>query len=452
MIPLLLALSFNADSLLNQPMLDAAQVSVAFFDLNADTFVYVRNHRKVLIPASNMKILTTAAALHFLGGDFRFTTILAQNGAFRQGTLRGDLVLIGGADPDFDLPHLRALVQKVSDRGIIVVDGDIVVVDDYFTEERLPVGWAWHYLDARYGAEISALSLHKNCVTVKIQGTSIDSLAVVEIEPRTDYVRVQNTMKTRSNGDSIVIYRKPEANLIYVDGAIGQGRRRNIDVAVKDPAFFAGFVFREELRAHGVTVTGDIVRARRADVGSGSVVIDSVLSPPLDSLVVETNRESENLNAEILVKTLGAEVGGTGSFSAGLGMVKRFLRLCTIDTNFISIWDGSGLSRHNLVASADIVAVLTHVHRQPGMTALRNSLPAPGEGTLKYRFEDFPAALRAKTGSIHAVSTLSGYLTVAERPYCFSMLFNNFTCPLSTITDLQESLLTSFVTAIAAGH
>ncbi|NIX59294.1 MAG: D-alanyl-D-alanine carboxypeptidase/D-alanyl-D-alanine-endopeptidase, partial [candidate division Zixibacteria bacterium] len=158
-------------------------------DLEIDSVVYANNYRKLLVPASNAKIVTSAAALMFLGQDFRFRTYLGIDGQIRSGRLRGDIVVQGSGDPNFSLENIEHFVIALKERGIREIEGNIVLDDSYFTEERLPVGWAWHYLDARYAAEVSALSLNRNVVNVHIESTRPGQPANVTIEPFTRYVK-----------------------------------------------------------------------------------------------------------------------------------------------------------------------------------------------------------------------------------------------------------------------
>lgn len=454
MVLVLLAL-YGIDSILSQPVLGNAQYGVCIIDLTSDSIVFARNSQKLLIPASNMKIVSTATSLCYLGPDYRYRTRLALQGTVKGNVLHGDLVLIGGGDPTLRSNALEQFVQTLRTKHVRTVTGDIIIDDSFFTElslhgngftyERLPVGWAWHYLDARYAAEISALSLNKNYVNVVMEPTSPGEYARVRIEPETQYLQLVSRMKTIQAKDSIIVFRKPGTNIIYVDGGIGDKRKRTIPVSVMDPARFAGHLFRELLEDSGITVRGNVVMLDERDemvmTGSSRVVVDSVVSPELIDILRETNVESVNLYAEVLLKTLGARYYGEGSFNNGIMIMKRFLRVCGADTSMVSLWDGSGLSRHNLISPYVMSLVLRYMYLSRYADTFINLLPSNGEGTLEWRFNDLDGNVRAKTGSLHAVSCLSGYLRVAEHDYCFSIMFNNFTCPRKTIEQVQEDII-----------
>ncbi len=456
---LLLFSMLTVDSVLNQPELTSVQYGLCVVDLEGDRVVYARNARKLLIPASNMKIITTAATLKFLDHDFRFKTLLAIKGTIRKKELHGDVIIIGGGDPTLSLEGISQFVTAVSDKRIKTITGNIIVIDNLFQDialnkntfryERLPVGWAWHYLDARYAPEISALSVNKNVVNVKMKATQLGEFADVSIEPATEYVTLLSDMITKAGEDSIIVYRLWDRNTIYVSGGVGRGRERNIEVAVKDPALFAGHYLSEQLREAGIKVRGDVVRVsshtQMTDILEGCTRIDSVLSVPLIEILPEVTIESDNLYAEMLLKTLGVQHYNEGSFVAGIRMLKRFLYVCSVDTSAVSLWDGSGLSRHNLISPYALVLALRYMYRSDDFETFYELLPRSGEGTLERRFKGSAITMRAKTGTLHAVSCLSGYFSVGEKEYCFSMMFNNFTCPRKRIESIQEEILAALV-------
>jgi D-alanyl-D-alanine carboxypeptidase/D-alanyl-D-alanine-endopeptidase (penicillin-binding protein 4) len=413
-------------------------------DLDGDSVIYARNSQKSLIPASNVKLITSATALTFLGPEFHFKTWLGLRGMMRGSVWDGDIVVVGTGDPSLALEAIEQFVMTIKRNGISRIKGDIILVDDYFTDERLPIGWAWHYLDARYAAEISALSINRNVINVHIGATTIGQPANVFIEPQTEYVKLVNEMITKAGEDSIIIFRRPDANIIYVDGGIGYGHSRDIEVAIKDPTMFFGGYLKERLNASNISVSGECVRGK----GKGAYqedpayrMVDSVVSMPLFEIMKELNTESVNLYGEAILKTLGAYYMQEGSFRAGVSVMKEFLRRCGADTSFIALYDGSGLSRHNLISSYDLMLVLRYMYHSDMSEDFYVLLPGPGEGTLEYKLNDLDGFIRAKTGTLDGVSCLSGYLGLNDRDYCFSLLFNNFTCSNKEVEKIQEDIL-----------
>ncbi|MCK4941208.1 D-alanyl-D-alanine carboxypeptidase/D-alanyl-D-alanine-endopeptidase [candidate division WOR-3 bacterium] len=444
MLILLLVASLSIDSILGQPELEHAHVGMIVLNLDEDSVIYANNYQKNMVPASNLKIVTSAAALTFLGSDFRFKTRLAIKGEVRRGELQGDLVVIGGGDPSFSLENLEAFVMTIREHDISRIDGNIILIDGYFTQERLPIGWAWHYLDARYAAEISAISMNRNVVNVRIEATRLGAYADVSIEPLTAYVKLINTMITKPGDDSIIIFRPPDENTIYVDGGIGFNHTRNIEVAVKDPAMFVGQYLKERLSESNIEFSGRCIRGADLSIydrGSDYIIVDSILSVSLSDIIREINTESVNLYAEAVLKTLGSHYLKEGSFKAGVSIVKEFLRRCGADTSLVELYDGSGLSRYNLISPYNIMLVLRYMYHSKLFDGFYELMAGPGEGTLENRFNSISGVMRAKTGTLDAISCLSGYLKLNNQNYCFSMMFNNFVCPRKKIEKIQEDIL-----------
>lgn len=444
MLILLLVVSLSIDSILSQPELEHAHVGMIVLNLDEDSVIYANNYQKNMVPASNLKIVTSAAALTFLGSDFRFKTRLAIKGEVRGGELHGDLIVIGGGDPSFSLENLEAFVMTIREHDISRIDGNIILIDGYFTQERLPIGWAWHYLDARYAAEISAISMNRNVVNVRIEATRLGAYADVSIEPLTAYVKLINTMITKPGDDSIIIFRPPDENTIYVDGGIGFNHTRNIEVAVKDPAMFVGQYLKERLSESNIEFSGRCIRGADFSIyerGSDYIIIDSILSVSLSDIIKEINTESVNLYAEAVLKTLGSHYLKEGSFRAGVSIVKEFLRRCGADTSLVELYDGSGLSRYNLISPYNIMLVLRYMYHSELFDGFYELMAGPGQGTLENRFNSISGVMRAKTGTLDAISCLSGYLKLNNQNYCFSMMFNNFVCPRKKIEKIQEDIL-----------
>ncbi len=448
MILFVLFVNLSLSDILSQPAIDHAHYGIYILNLENDSVVYSYNSNKLFMPASNMKLLTSAAGLYFLGPQHRFKTRLAIKGKIINNRLYGDIVIIGEGDADFSLEDLEEFVVTIKKIGIRDIFGDIVIVDDYFSPERLPIGWAWHYLDARYAPEISSLCLNRNVIAVNIEAAGIDDYARVTITPKTRYVKLINRMRTKLGEDSIIIYRRPEANIIFVDGAIGRGHKKKIEVAVKDPAMFLGTYFKERLEEQKVKIEGRVSRKKGYsyfNIDSTYQIIDSIVSPPLIEILREMDVESVNLYAEALIKSLGSIYYKEGSFESGLKMLKNLLVRSGVDTASVSLWDGSGLSRHNLLSPYQLVLLLRYIYHSRIFDDFYHLLPVPGEGTLEYRFNNFNDSLRAKTGTLYAVSCLSGYFKIENDLYGFSMMFNHFTCPNRDIQKIEQELLETVV-------
>lgn len=225
LLSILFILSVNTDTInqiLDDSILSNAHVGVCIFSLKNDRIVYEYNGQKLFVPASNQKILTTGAALYYLGANFKYTTRFKMRGRIDSSTLIGDIILEGSGDPTIrNWDFLERWVNILRDLGVHTIVGDVIVDDHVFSPERLPIGWAWHYLDARYGTEVSAFSFNENTVKVGVlPGDSIGGQALVTVNPSTNYVKVRSELKTvpESLPDRINIYREAETNLIHILG------------------------------------------------------------------------------------------------------------------------------------------------------------------------------------------------------------------------------------------
>jgi D-alanyl-D-alanine carboxypeptidase/D-alanyl-D-alanine-endopeptidase (penicillin-binding protein 4) len=442
------------DAILAEPALRGASVGVSVRSLADGRSVYEREGNKARIPASNQKLLVAAAALDRLGPDFRFRTEVFRVGAVdAAGTVRGDLILRGRGDPSLTSASLGTLARAVREAGVRAVRGRVAFDDHYFDDKRLGRGWQWDNEPFAFQAQISALNCDGNVVTVTVTpGASPGSAARVTLEPSAATVRVEGTVLTLAadNGTGgapataagdVTVGRIRGTNRVVVSGGLAAGSRPSTrQVTVEDPSRFAVARFRELLQEHHVALSEFAMKdlpVRRAAAGPDAVLVAAVTSEPLSVLVRRLLKESDNLYAEALLKTLGAEAGGQGSGAGGAGerAVRAFLgRVPGFDGDAVEIYDGSGLSRLNTVTPRNLVALLAWVHDrapEPLRSVFRDGLPIGGvDGTLRTRFRNTAAAgeVRAKTGSLQGVASLSGYVTTRRggEPLAFSILINHF--------------------------
>ncbi len=442
------------NQLLADSALQDAHVGVCIYSFKKDRVVYNLNIYKYFIPASTQKIFTTAAALHYLGSDFKYITRFKIRGKIEASTLMGDVILQGSGDPSIkNCDFLERWIDRLRQLKIHTIVGDVLIDDGIFSQERLPEGWAWHYLDARYAPEISAFSFNSNVVRIDITpGENVGDLASVTMYPQTGYVELKNDLKTVEDtlDQGLKIYRKPEVNVIYVQGQIAQKcKPRTIEVAVKDPTLFAGYLFKEWAERKGIRVYG---YPKRYNVDSSNFrgteqVLDSVVSGPLSDIIIETNKESKNLYAENLLKSIGYYVDRDGSYATSILLLKKFLSRIGADTNTIHPVDGSGLSRHNLLSPYSVVLVLRYMYLSKYRNLFFESLPRANEGTLFGRLINLNSTVRAKTGTLKWTSCISGFVEspLENDVYAFSILINNFTGNSRTANKLQERIIEEIV-------
>jgi D-alanyl-D-alanine carboxypeptidase/D-alanyl-D-alanine-endopeptidase (penicillin-binding protein 4) len=450
-----------------------AMASVKVASLETGRTLYEENADKLLRPASNMKLFTVAAALDRLSPDYRFkTSVYAPAPPDAAGTVRGDLIVYGRGDPSIaarfhDGDYQRAiddLAGRIAAAGVKRVEGDLIGDESYFTGAPFGLGWTWDDLTWYFGAEVSALSVNDNSLDLFVRpGASVGAPCVVTTGPPTPLASIINRATTVPAGTKrdVSVYRSLGENVIEVGGQLPlDDPGYTGSVAISRPALVFVYMLRSSLAQRGVTITG---RSRTIDARerkgvplqtSSLTEITSLQSPPLSLIAAQTLKPSQNLYAELILRTLGKVTGidaTRNSDEAGVEAVKAFLRQAGIRADDLVIADGSGLSRRDLITADATLRLLAHMSRHRYANAVRDALPVAGvDGTLSRRMKGTAAAnnLRAKTGTINGVSTLSGYVTSAggER-LAFSIMLNNYVEGLDSrrsFIDIIAVLLASY--------
>ncbi len=464
----LLTLGVTLDSLFDAPAFENAFWGVSVQDAATGEVLYARNPRKSFVPASNTKLYTTAAALDRLGADFTFVTRVYADGPITNGTLKGNVVVRGSGDPviggrfnDGDRTEtFRAWARDLRARGITRITGDIVGDDDLFDDVPLGYGWNWDDETYWYSAQLSALSFNDNCVDVAIKGLRTGAPARVTWEPgNTQYVQMINETETRAPGFGIDegYDRARGTNRIVLTTEVGRGTTDYESLSVENPTLYFAYVLRDVLRDEGIRVEGDASDVDDRDAKPDYEKLQEITahtSPPLSDIVSVVNKESQNLYADLLLKTLGAQEADVdaelemGSHARGWAVAAQTFAQAGIDTSRIHLVDGSGLSRGNWITPEMSVALLRYFHRHPDAAvrkAFYDSLPIGGiDGTLRSRFRSGVARenVHAKTGSLGGVSSLAGYVTTADgRVLAFSLMCNHYVVPTSAVRDAQDAVM-----------
>ena len=431
-------LGADLDTILADPGLAGADVGLVVTTLDGE-LVYQRSSDRRQQPASNGKLATSAAALEILGPDHRFTTTAASPARRHGAVLDGDLFLKGTGDPTMLAADYGTLAEQVADSGVRVVRGKLVADDTWFDDVRLGLGWAWDDEPYYYNAQVSALTAAPDTdydagsIIVKVAPGANGARASVTTEPPTNYVKIKNTATTGAPGsdDTISVDRVHGTNTFTVTGSIpADGSPVSEWMAVWEPTGYAAALFRDALRAHGVKVLGPTTRgATPADARS----LATRESMPLSELQVPFLKLSNNLHAEILVKTIGRATADEGSWSAGAQAVAATLADLGV-AGRLSLVDGSGLSRMDQISPDQLAALLAGADDRPWFPDWYEALPIAGKadrlvgGTLRNRMRGTAAEGRvhAKTGSLTGVSGLSGYAdTIGGERLVFSMVTNN---------------------------
>lgn len=423
--------------------LDSARIGLCVIDLDTGREVLASAADQPLVPASNMKLVTTAAAIERLGADFEFHTVLYKRGVIdRNGTLSGDLVVIGAGDPnvsgrffDGDPTAIFARwAEKLRAAGVRVVQGDLLLDDTLFDRELTAPDWPKNQLSEWYCAQVTALPLNDACIDVTLRPASSAGLpALVHLSPATKYVSIENscTTTTVESEHKYGIDRVSGTNRIRITGKILVGSAPEaVSVTVHDPTMFFGTVLAETLRAKGISLQG-VPRRVESPFRPKEDNLDAVCSYAVDlkRTLAVTNKRSQNLYAETLIKLLGARVRGEGSWSAGAAVLSSFLAEVGATEGEFIVRDGCGLSATNRLSARSIARVLAFEWGRPHRDAYVESLAAGGEGTLEKRLRepDLAGRVRAKTGYIDGASALSGYVQTSEgRWLAWSILVNRF--------------------------
>jgi D-alanyl-D-alanine carboxypeptidase/D-alanyl-D-alanine-endopeptidase (penicillin-binding protein 4) len=428
--------------------------------------LYELNAEHFFRPGSNTKIFTTAFALAALGPDHHFTTKLgARISLSEDGRLPGDLIFFGSGDPDLSnrkFPYagkveregpvekiLIELAEAAIAKGLKEVDGDIVADDSIFPYDPYPAGWSVGDLFFTFGAPVSAIAFNENSISIEIRpGDHEGDPAAIVVEPGAAIDTFGNEISTNAASEKpdFSVVRRPGLNFILLRGSIPLGHAPcKLDLAMTDPSETTARALKQILEARGVRVTGGI-RVRHAPPPLRSVDVPVVLgsgwpappsnfyvlaehvSPALLECIRLTNKISQNLHAELLLRTVGQAKTGVGTTDAGLWGEQNFLKSAGIRDGDEVLVDGSGLSQNNLVTPRAMMDLLLYAFRQPWGADFLSTLPVAGvDGTLENRMKGTAAAgqVQAKTGTLEHESSIAGYATTLGGEHLVFAIFGN---------------------------
>jgi serine-type D-Ala-D-Ala carboxypeptidase/endopeptidase (penicillin-binding protein 4) len=427
-----------------------AHWGVEIRSLTTGETLYSRNAGRMFMPASNVKLFTGAAALATLGPEFRYRTEVYTSGEVEpDGTLRGHLLVRADGDPTtsgrfYDDPRDRFVgwADSLRAHGITRIAGNVVAVDDGLDDQTIGAGWGMYPQSATYAAEFSGMMFNESAVQVALYPGAVGDTGIVRLHPATGYMDVVNRTRTVAAGESgslRVTQRGPGPGLL-VEGEIpvgGEPQRQN--VGVPDPTAFYVTALRETLAERGIGIDGASLTAVDDDGLGQARLLFAYASAPMGEVVTAMMKPSQNQLAEVILKTVGREMRGTGSASAGIAVVDSLFTAWDLPAERLLMRDGSGLSRYNLVAPVLITALLERMRQLPIPGEWEESLPIAGvDGTLRNRMAGTPGEgrVRAKTGTLNTVRALSGYLTTTGgEEIVFSTMINGH---LRTAADVDR--------------
>ncbi len=463
------ALAGEIDRILGSSETQPARLGIFVTSLKDGRVIYSHDSNKLFVPASNMKVYTTAIGLDLLGADYHWrTSVYTNKQPDANGIVDGDLVLYGRGAPDLisqpkdDAPSLAKFADQLYQSGVREIRGNVIGDESYFRGDLFGLGWQWNDLQWYFGAEPSALSVNENTVEVTIAPSNKKgSNASVVVTPNENYVHLTNNATT-ADGDApatIGIIRDLSSNEVRVWGDFPvAGHAFSAFLSVHDPALWAATLFKQALVSRGIKVSGDVrsrdFRVARNDKFDPQKSFELAYqdSEPLSEIIRKTNKESNNLFAELILRTIGKERGSLapdpdakknearGDDQAGTAVVMSWLKQKEIASEGIEIRDGSGLSRLDLITPEATARLLETMAKSVGAVTFHDSLPIAGkDGTLGSRLKKYEGRIFAKTGTLTYVHSLSGYASTASgEVLVFSILCNDATADRKVLATIDE--------------
>lgn len=445
-------------------------VGIKVVSLGSGKVLFEENSNKLLRPASNMKLYTVAAALDRLSPDYRFvTSVYAPAKPDAAGIVHGDLTIYGRGDPSiaarFNGNYFKGiddLAARIVAAGVKRVEGYLIGDETYFTGPQYGSGWEWEDLQWWYGAEVSALTINDNALDLVVKpGLQVGAPAVITTGPPDPLLTIVNHVVTAAKGTKrdLAVYRGLASDEVEISGSIAiDDKGYSGELAISRPALLFVYLLRSSLAQRGVTITGKTRTVAASTTGGISVdpaqlypvthltnipqtppfEITQMQSPPLSIIAAQTLKPSQNLYTELILRTLGKVAApattsidaNRTSETAGIEVVRTFLREAGINPSSLVLTDGSGLSWHDMVTADATLQLLTYMRRHRYATVFLDALPIAGvDGTLKNRMKGTVAEnnLRAKTGTLSSTASLSGFVRdAAGEELVFSIMVNNY--------------------------
>jgi len=447
----------SIEAILKREVFAPAIVAIDIRDLASGRVLFEKNAATNVKPASTMKLFTTAAILDAEGhlAAPPATTVETAGRLDTFGRILGDVYLVGRGDPNLserfewrgEKSPFDQLAKDVRDAGITRIEGRIIGYDGLFTDETIPDSWTADDLVWSYGAEVSALSGFDNSLELRIEpGEREGDPGRLIVQPATEFMRIESRVVTSAEGtkDKVSLTRPLGSRHVVIEGSVPRlGEAWTGAVAAPEPTFFATTLFAEALARHGITVRDGLLTSREA-LPKELRPLASVQGPAVAEQIRVVNKESQNLHAETLLRRLGLAAFKDASVESSLKAREAFLKSQGVRIADTAMYDGSGLSRSDLVTARAEVDLLVAMARHPLAKAFRDSLAIAGvDGTLKKRMVGTKAQGRvfAKTGSLSHVNALAGYVdAVSGRRFAFSIIVNHHTRPSREVTEAMNEI------------
>ena len=445
------------NSLVNGTVARSADTSIQIVELESGRVVAERNPHMPVSPASNMKLFTTAAAIDLLKPGFEVTTGVYVRGSIDpNGTLNGDVKFVGRGDPTiggrFHDGNATAVLQdwaaELKRAGVKTVAGNLVFEHGYFDAEYIHPTWPVDQLVAWYEAPIAAFSMQEGCIAVRVLPSRSGQQCVVQLDPPTSYVSVQNTCRT-GRGLPFITRRNGSNEIIVRGGVPARSGTTEVFITVENPVHYFAAVTNETLQRNGIRIQGQIVLTPRDARTDWRLVTQH--TTPLNILIYVINKKSQNHYAEQVLKMIGAEMRNDGSWAGGNAEIKEWLTAkIGVPANEFHPVDGSGMSRNNRASANAFISLLRYMWKSPWREEFVSSMPYTGDPDSKFgnrlRRPPFARQVYAKTGYISGVIGLSGYVHAQSgKVYAFSFLFNRYRVGVFGVYNLQDEMLKEII-------
>ena len=457
----------RVEEIINSDALRDAVVGICARRCDGQTVIDIAS-RDLMVPASNMKLISTGAALHALGGDYRYKTAIGYEGNIADGVLDGDLYIIGGGDPTIaskdsiasPVEHTFALWERmIRDAGINEVSGRVIGLSgDFFSGMNEEPSWMWSDIGTYYGAGVSGLMFYENVQSFEVSaGAQVgDAINIRASYPQVPWMEFRYECSTgkAGSGDQLYMYTSDLAPVAEIRGTFAVDRKpKRVDCSNKFPELTCAHYFSKWLNEHGLKCVGEAGDDKLSGLArpDSLCLIGHTSSPTLRRIAFETNHASNNLYAETLLKTLGKELRNEGSYDSSYVAVKNVLEQIGVRTaTGFKLQDGSGLSRKNFISPDFFCRYLEAMMGSECFEDFVESLPSPGgTGTLASNLKDYPVEIKnrikAKSGSMDGVRCYSGYIIPSEGckddTIVFSIMVNNCTAPTWKVRPMLDKIM-----------
>lgn len=450
-------LNTHVQSILSDTFLSRAQVGVSIRNIQTNSIVFEKNANQSFTPASNLKLLTTAAAINILGADYRFVTKVLYSDSIINGTFTGTLLVKGGGDPTLGSDKMygqlsyqtliKNWVAAFKSKGITVFNGKLLIDPTHFEYNAVPIDYTWGDIGNYYGAGSFGLNLNENQSTIQFKpGSRVGALTSLQsITPWDSACTFVNHVYTGTpnSGDESIVYSAPYNTFVFAEGTIPLGNIFSVKGSIPNPSGLLAKLIIAEMKAQGIMWNGTygIIQPKEsvAGISTFKTLIEHT-SPTLKEIATYTNLISNNLYAECLLKEIAFKKTGQGTTVVGVNQVKRYLKSVGVDTLGMVLRDGSGMSPFNSVAPNQYTQFLS---AQYATTTFVSCIPVAGkEGTVAHICKESGGKIRVKSGTMNGTTCYSGYvLSKSGKTYAVSLMVNKHEAPNRKIQRVLERIL-----------